>query len=168
VLKDALINYQGTFIVVSHDREFLDGLTNRIWEIENKSLKIHHFGVHEYLQRKLSLEEGNQSGESGKNNSFDTGTVSTEQEKKASNYQESKELKRLKNQLNNQVKKLEEAVSMLENELSELDRMVAELDYSNPDEASSLLEKYQLVKSQLDEKMNEWELRTEELLALEM
>ena len=52
VLKDALLQYEGTFIVVSHDREFLDGLTNRIWDIEDKSLKIHHFSLGEFIQRK--------------------------------------------------------------------------------------------------------------------
>ena len=55
VLKSALINYEGTFIVVSHDREFLNGLTNRIWDIEDQGLKIHHFGVQEFLQRKMDL-----------------------------------------------------------------------------------------------------------------
>ena len=53
VLKSALKNYEGTFIVVSHDREFLDNLTNRIWDIENKALKIHHFGVKDFLKRKM-------------------------------------------------------------------------------------------------------------------
>ena len=55
VLKSALKNYEGTFIVVSHDREFLDNLTNRIWDIENKALKIHHFGVKDFLKRKMEL-----------------------------------------------------------------------------------------------------------------
>jgi hypothetical protein len=52
ILKSALVNYEGTFIVVSHDREFLEGLTNRIWDIEKESLKIHHFTLNEYLQYK--------------------------------------------------------------------------------------------------------------------
>lgn len=57
VLKDALINYEGTFVIVSHDREFLEGLTNRIWDIEDKALKIHHFSVQEFLQRKLAGQD---------------------------------------------------------------------------------------------------------------
>ena len=55
VLKEALKNYEGTFVVVSHDREFLEGLTNRIWDIENQTLKIHHFGVKDFLKRKMEL-----------------------------------------------------------------------------------------------------------------
>ena len=49
VLKEALKNYAGTFIVVSHDRDFLDGLTNRIWDIANKQIRVHHFDLAEYL-----------------------------------------------------------------------------------------------------------------------
>ena len=49
VLKEALKNYEGTFIVVSHDRDFLDGLTNRIWDIANKQIRVHHFDLAEYL-----------------------------------------------------------------------------------------------------------------------
>ena len=52
MLKHALKSYEGTFVVVSHDREFLDGLTNRIWEIEDQKLRIHHFDVKEFLRRK--------------------------------------------------------------------------------------------------------------------
>jgi ATP-binding cassette, subfamily F, member 3 len=55
VLKQALINYEGSFIVVSHDREFLDGLTNRIWDIDHGTLKIHHDGVKEYLAQKCKM-----------------------------------------------------------------------------------------------------------------
>ena len=54
VLKRALQNYEGTFIIVSHDREFLNGLTNRIWDIEQNNLKIHHFTLNEYLSYKMS------------------------------------------------------------------------------------------------------------------
>lgn len=50
VLKQALMNYEGTFIVVSHDRDFLDGLTNRIWDISERKIRIHHFNLSEYLK----------------------------------------------------------------------------------------------------------------------
>ena len=50
VLKEALINYEGTFIVVSHDRDFLNGLTNRIWDIADCKIRIHHFSLGEYLK----------------------------------------------------------------------------------------------------------------------
>ena len=52
VLKEALMHYEGTFIIVSHDREFVDGLSNRIWDIENQGVKIHHFELKEYLSYK--------------------------------------------------------------------------------------------------------------------
>ena len=71
VLKSALINYEGTFIVVSHDREFLNGLTNRIWDIEDQGLKIHHFGVQEFLQRKMDLSNNQMQIEAKQKNTID-------------------------------------------------------------------------------------------------
>jgi ATP-binding cassette subfamily F protein 3 len=51
ILKDALKSYEGTILLVSHDRDFLDGLSNKIWEIQEGKIKTHYFGVNEFLQR---------------------------------------------------------------------------------------------------------------------
>lgn len=50
VLKQALLSYEGTFVVVSHDRDFLQGLTNRIWDIKDKKVRIHFDDVKGYLK----------------------------------------------------------------------------------------------------------------------
>lgn len=161
VLKEALKNYEGTFIVVSHDREFLEGLTNRIWDIENKTLKIHHFGVHEFLRRKMEIVD---SIPSDKKN---TTVVEKEIEKPSISFEEAKELKRRKNQLGNQIRKCEEAISTLEEKIQEMDHEIAHLDYSNEIEANKLLHHYEKVKNELDDMMHVWEKATEELMELE-
>ena len=160
VLKQALQNYEGTFIVVSHDREFLEGLTNRIWDIEHKGLKIHHFGVQEFLKRKMFSE------------------VSVQPEKKEAeeknaraaeplNYEQAKELKRKKNQLSNQIKRYEDAISDLESALQQMDEQIAHLDYSNEQNANEVLSTYDLKKKELDDLMLKWEESTEELMSLD-
>ena len=164
VLKEALKNYEGTFIVVSHDREFLDGLTNRIWDIENKTLKIHHFGVKEFLKRKMEPELA--SNESAKKEDENSEVAQVKTSEKLS-FEEAKELKRRKNQLNNQVNKLEELISKLESKIKDMDLVIAELDYSNEEESTRILLEYQLAKEELDTAMMNWEKATEELMELD-
>lgn len=161
VLKDALKNYEGTFIVVSHDREFLEGLTNRIWDIENKSLKIHHFGVQDFLKRKM------ESVLPIKDEKVKTEATSIVKEKEPLSYNENKELKRRKNQLSNQIKRIEESITDLETKLTGMDTEIAQIDYSKENESGKLLLEYEKVKSDLDGLMSQWENATEELSALE-
>jgi len=166
VLKDALINYEGTFVIVSHDREFLDGLTNRIWDIEDKALKIHHFSVQEFLQRKLAAQEAPKK---------DTVSLKTEAPKKEQktesvsnlSYEDQKEQKRRKNQLSNRIKKAEESIEDLEKAIHLLQQEVEKMDYSDEDKAAAILEKFANKKSDLDKEMENWEEATEELLGID-
>lgn len=164
VLKSALQNYEGTFIVVSHDREFLEGLTNRIWDIEDKSLKIHHFGVKDFLKRKMGLDA---PVTSLKQQSEAVVKESKVPEVKLS-YEDQKELKRLKNKLNNQVSRAEQAIEKLEKRIAELDVIIAELDYSDEEKAKIILNEYDQQKKDLDEQMVLWEEGTEGLMEIEV
>ncbi len=162
VLKSALKNYEGTFIIVSHDREFLDGLTNRIWDIENKSLKINHFTVQEYLERKMLKPENTEE--------IKPTEILKEQKVESKNertYEETKELKRKKNKFKNQINKAEEAIDRLEKEIKNKNEIIAELDYSDEAYANQQLAEYEALKKELDEQMETWERATEELLGLE-
>jgi ATP-binding cassette subfamily F protein 3 len=161
VLKEALKNYEGTFIVVSHDREFLEGLTNRIWDIEDQTLKIHHFGVQEYLKRKMFHDLAIVPSK------VETVKVEVAVEKEKLSFEEAKELKRKKNQLNNQIKRAEEAINAHEKELSDLDEKIALMDYSDEIESTKVLERYTQVKTKLDDLMLEWEKATEQLMDLD-
>ena len=163
VLKEALKNYEGTFIVVSHDREFLEGLTNRIWDIEDKTLKIHHFGVQEFLKRKMYHD---MSEEKVKHAEI-TVQVQKEVETPKLSFEEAKELKRKKNQLNNLVKRVEDAINAHEVLLEKMDEEIALLDYTNEEQSNKLLAEYSKVKAELDQLMMDWEKATEELMELE-
>jgi ATP-binding cassette subfamily F protein 3 len=52
ILKQALLDFDGTLILVSHDRDFLDGMVNKIYEFGNKQVKEHFEGINEFLKRK--------------------------------------------------------------------------------------------------------------------
>ncbi len=156
VLKGALKNYEGTFIVVSHDREFLDGLTNRIWDIENRSLKIHHFDVKEYLQKKMAdavLETKSH---------VDRKPVVQESNKKAV-----KEINPAKKELEKKIQQIEKIIASIESQILEMDGELAVLDYNNEDLSQKVLSNYDAKKKELNELVNEWETLTEQLFSLE-
>ncbi|MEY3084615.1 MAG: hypothetical protein RL037_795 [Bacteroidota bacterium] len=145
VLKKALDNYEGAFIIVSHDREFVDGLTNRIWDIENKSLKIHHFSLNEYLSYKMkdktlsgnTLKNTEKSPEKPKEKTENTNIVKPSKQ--------DKEIQRIENDIS----KLEKEVQSLETELANMDYTAS--DYQNQ------LSQYDEKKRNLDNLMSKWE-----------
>ncbi len=165
ILKSALQNYEGSFIVVSHDREFLDGLSNKIWDIEDKGLKIHHFDVKEFLKMK-----SNNSSNNDKDTKKNSNTNSTESNDSSDNklsYEEAKELKRKKNQLNNKLTKIEKQIEELEDQLVAKNSIIEQLDYTDEANAKKQLTEYESIKALLDEAMNQWEEVSEEIMNIE-
>jgi ATP-binding cassette subfamily F protein 3 len=142
ILKSALLNYAGTFIVVSHDREFVEGLTNRIWDIENEGLKIHHFSLNEYLlyknESKLKIE-GKLLGQSEK------AKVPKISKEKVIVAPEDKE-----------IKNIEKKIEIAENELLEMNDLLSKLNYGDA-EFDSTAERYNSKKAVLAKLVEEWE-----------
>jgi ATP-binding cassette subfamily F protein 3 len=183
VLKRALINYEGTFIVVSHDREFLDGLTNRIWDIQDKTLKIYHYDVKEYLAKKMTLESDEVKSDPS-TGSGDELRVTSDGATKAKNkevkvdlstplkvtkeltQEEQKEAKRKKNSLQNQIRKSEEQIETLENKVKAMDEVILHLDYSDKANADKVLAEYDKIKKELDAVVSIWETQVEEMDAI--
>lgn len=163
VLKKALLQYEGTFLIVSHDREFLDGLTNRIWDIENQTLKIHHFGVYEYLQRKMAVAAPAKKAET----KIVQKEVIAEQPVKAQSQDERKEQKRKKNQLQNKVKQHEDRMQELEKEVKLLEDQLATMDFTDSAKTAPVLKTFEEVKSKLDYYSDLWMEATEELESIQ-
>lgn len=156
ILKKAIKEFDGTVIVVSHDREFLDGLVEKVYEFGGGRIKEHLGGIYDFLEKKKieSLRELE---------------VSTKQQPKASeekksdnkiSYEERKELAR-------RIKKAERAIATVEEEISNIEYAidVVEGKLATPEGASDmqLYEEHSTLKKQLDEAMSRWEQATEEL-----
>jgi ATP-binding cassette subfamily F protein 3 len=141
ILKNALIHYEGTFLIVSHDREFLSGLTNRIWDIEQQGLKIHHFELDEYLKYKVPTEI---KAATHKPNP---------QPKKEAPVVEEKPDRNLQKKL----QKLEQQIGELEGEIAAIESQLAEINYNEPG-YNDKLNAYNTSKSKLDSLMGQWEL----------
>ena len=147
VLKEALKNYAGTFIVVSHDRDFLDGLTNRIWDIANKQIRVHHFDLAEYL----SL--------------INNDTQAPNKEAKKDNAKKKKKITphKLTQKLEKEIKKIELKISSIEIQIKDLEHKVsvAHLDMDN-----NTIEAYKEIEVQNDELeklLADWESKSVEL-----
>ena len=158
VLKKALQQYEGTFIVVSHDREFLDGLTNRIWEIENNGLRIHHYGVHEFLQRK-TVSSNDQLSVKKEKKQIQEVSVS----KPPVSPIDQKEFKRRKNQL----KEVESAIELMEEEMKAINERLTANEYAESTAFNSDVNRYAECQKELDRQMTKWEALSTELESIE-
>lgn len=153
VLKEALVHYEGTFIIVSHDREFVDGLSNRIWDIENQGVQIHHFNLNEYLQYKT--QKNNLSGEIVKQKEVKKERVEVPNVKPRIDKNQQK-LQREIQQIEQQIEKQEKIIDELEQELSVV-------DYQDKQQYNGILNRYEQEKNQLDLLYKRWEEKAEAL-----
>ena len=147
VLKEALKNYAGTFIVVSHDRDFLDGLTNRIWDIANKQIRVHHFDLAEYL----SL--------------INNDTQAPNKEAKKDNAKKKKKItsNKLTQKLEKEIKKIELKISTIEIQIKDLEHKVsvAHLDMDN--NTIEVYKEIEVKNDELEKLLADWESKSVEL-----
>lgn len=150
ILKIALANYDGTLIVVSHDRDFLDGLVDKVYEFKNKNLREHLGGIQNFLERRKldSLRELEK-----KNRQKDEAAGGGDSGNKM-RYEEMKKLDRKLRKLESKLGNLEAEIESLEGEMESMD---AQLSKPENIENSELFESYGKVKKSIDIKMREWE-----------
>ena len=158
VLKEAIKAFDGTVIVVSHDREFLDGLVNKVYEFGNKKVREHLGGIYEFLQykkmdslRELEVNNSLRAAAEQKDKSISDNKLS---------YEARKELSRKIKKAERAVEDVEQLVSKLESEIAEMD-----IQLQSPEKASDneYIILYQKKQRELEQKFYEWELLNEEL-----
>ena len=159
VLKKAIREFDGTAIIVSHDRDFLDGIVSKVYEFGNGKVVEHLGGIYDFLNRKnidnlQALELG--ASNSPQNVSETNETISASK----LSYQEQKER-------NRQTRKLEKEISELESEIESLEKEIARLESQLSTEKgssdTSLYYKHLELKTKLDSKMQLWENKQTEL-----
>ncbi|MFK8060187.1 MAG: ABC-F family ATP-binding cassette domain-containing protein [Polaribacter sp.] len=148
VLKEALNNFNGTLIVVSHDREFLQGLTSTVYGFKDKEIK-EYLGDIDYFLEQHKMEN---LREAEKRTVVKVEKDTTKKEAHQLSREQEKELKKLKNKLSN----IETEIADLEKEIEKIDLELA----NNYDEVSArpnFFEKYKAKKATLDTLMENWE-----------
>jgi len=160
ILKEALLKYDGTLIVVSHDRDFLDGLTNKIFEVKNHKLKPFYGGVYEFLEKNrienlddLSLRQK---------------VRADKKEKKVSDskqaYLDRKVIDRERRKIKKEIDSCEQQIEQIEADIEKMDAMLASPE-QNAERINSgdFYKEYEEKKQLLEEVMGKWETHQFEL-----
>ena len=161
VLKDAIRDFDGTVIIVSHDREFLDGLVTKVYEFGGGVVKEHLGGIYDFLQKKKmdSLNDLQRKPELSASPTAQNNESETVSENKLS-YEAQKEL-------NKKLRKLEKQVSDCEKKIENLEEKISavELKMATPEGASDmdLYAEHQKLKQDMDRVVEEWESASIEL-----
>ncbi len=150
ILKHALLQYDGTLIVVSHDREFLDGLVDKVYEFGDREVREHLGGIYEFLRRKKlsSLKEVEKGGRQASPGSTP---------KSSSNkldYEKKKNFEKRKRSAQRKVEQSEDNIARLEDELGALDQLMHDPENIKD---QSVFTKYEQLKSELFHEMQSWE-----------
>ena len=157
VLKEALSKFKGTAIVVSHDRDFLDGLVTRVYAFGGGCVREHIGGIYDYLS---SLEQARQSSTSTTKDNSSTKEQTTTSTSSQQDYQQQKELRKKINKLEKQVKESEQLISELEAAIKLIESRMSTLEGASD---MTLIDKHMSFSRQLDKALDEWTLASEEL-----
>ncbi|WP_373517805.1 ABC-F family ATP-binding cassette domain-containing protein [Pricia sp.] len=156
VLKQALRNFDGTLIVVSHDRDFLQGLTDKVYEFRDKQIKEYLGDINYYLdQRKVADFRAIEKKQEEVRNK-------TVKKDGPNDYEDQKKVKSLKNKLSS----VESKVSQLEKRIAEIDHQLL-MDYDATIARTDFFDTYQSKKKDLENLMQKWEELTEKLERIE-
>lgn len=166
ILKEAVRAFDGTVIVVSHDREFLDGLVSKVYEFGGGKVREHIGGIYDFL-RSRRIDSLNKLGsatppETEKKASLATKSPSAAAESGRQSYAEHKERQK-------KIRRAEKAVKECEAKIEEYEQLIGEMDdmLSRPEHAADmdLIARYADIRKQLDEEVERWEKASEELEA---
>ena len=156
ILKDALQKYDGTVVVVSHDREFLDGLVDRIYEFRDGGVR-EHLGDIWYFLEKRKVESLQEIERKDKPVATEKNTAESSTGKLS--YEQKKEQEKLLRKLRKAVESVEEELAKVEAEIAAYDKRFAESTEYNADDYA----KYDALKQRYDQLMHEWEKASYEL-----
>ena len=161
ILKQALKSYDGTLIIVSHDRDFLDGLVDKLYEFRDGRVKEHLGGVQEFLERR-KLENLSELERHNKETAQEKpAEVIQKKEEAKQEYQAQKYVSKEEKKINNRISFLEKKIEEYENKMAEVE---AKLMNPGPDDdVMDLTREYLENKRELDYKMEEWSDLTEKL-----
>jgi ATP-binding cassette subfamily F protein 3 len=154
VLKNALMNYGGTLLVVSHDREFLDGLVSKVYEFRDGRVREYLGGINDFLQhRKIeNLKEIERKA------APETPATTSAPKEPVKSYEQKKAQERQVRKLKNDIEKIEARIHQHEQAIAAMDAQLAQPEQLNED----FFRRYEREKRMLGQAMYEWELLLDE------
>ena len=154
ILKQALKSYDGTLIIVSHDRDFLDGLVDKLYEFRDGKVKEHLGGVQEFLERR-KLESFSELERHNKQVETKSEEVVQKKEEAKQEYQAKKYVSKEERKIRNRISFLEKGIAEIEIKMSEIEAVL--MNPGPSDDVMDLTRAYLENKRELDFKMEEWE-----------
>lgn len=159
ILKNALIKFDGTVVIVSHDREFLDGLVDKVYEFRDGGVKEYLGGIYYFLEKRklenlkdVEIKRQEEREESQK------------PQPSKQDYAARKEAEREIRKINNKIEKCEQQIEEIEQQIAEWDTKIAMPEKHGIDLSDqSVFDNYNEIKNQLNNKMHEWEQLNYEL-----
>ena len=155
ILKEALKNFEGTLIVVSHDRDFLDGLVGKVYEFGHKKVREHLGGIYDFLRTKgfsdMKMLEKHQDDSTPQEPLKNSGKQVLSNDSK-SDYKARKETERQRKRVEKEIAKAEEEIEWHESKLKSLEDKM-----SSGDVSASVLKEYEEIRQLLDRAMLRWE-----------
>ena len=160
ILKQALKAYDGTLIIVSHDRDFLDGLVDKLYEFRDGKVKEHLGGVQEFLERR-KLENLSELERHYKPETEKPVEVVQKKEEAKQEYQAKKYVSKEEKKIRNRISFLEKGIEQIETKMAEIESVL--MNPGPDDDIMDLTRAYLENKRELDFKMEEWEKLNEQL-----
>ncbi len=159
VLKSALIKFDGTLIIVSHDRDFMQGLTDKVFEFKNQKIKEHIGDINNFLEtRKIeNLKELEMNNVSKK---FTEKEISDNKK----TWEQKKEIDSRNRKIENEINKIEKKIHELENKIVDINQTLSNTDnYSDELNYKNLYQTLQTLKNEIDNHYKEWEILSNEI-----
>ncbi|MBE6296920.1 MAG: ABC-F family ATP-binding cassette domain-containing protein [Bacteroidales bacterium] len=157
ILKEAIRDFDGTVIVVSHDREFLDGLVTKVYEFGDGKVREHLGGIYDYLATKRATNINEALAQTTKPKSEEPQPKSINENRLS--YEAEKQLQKQRRKLERLVEEDEKAINELEGAISAIEGLISTVEGSTQENFA----RYSTLKKQLDEAVMQWEKDMEEL-----
>ena len=167
VLKEALLSFDGTLILVSHDRDFLEGLTDRTLEFRDKKLHNYIGDVKMFLEKRQLDNMREVELRQKKQKAVAAQSVVTNSPKPELTYEERKELEKNRKKLERSVQNTERKIDRLESDIKKWETKMADSNFYGQSDSDAQIAKYKKVKTDLETVMEEWEeaqMKLEEFL----
>lgn len=153
VLKEAILRFTGTVIIVSHDREFLDGLVSRVYEFRAGRVSEHIGGIYDWLEKR-DREDGTTPSNPRATTATSKESKPTEPTSGALDYQRQKEAARERRALERELKSLEERSEAIDSDLQALEERLADSKHATD---SALFDQYSQLKREQEQVLERWE-----------
>ena len=153
VLKEAILRFTGTVIIVSHDREFLDGLVSRVYEFRAGRVSEHIGGIYDWLEKR-DREDGTTPSNPRATTATSKETKPAEPTSGALDYQRQKEAARERRALERELKSLEERSETIDSDLQALEERLADPEHATD---TALFDQYSQLKREQEQVLERWE-----------